>query len=506
MDALDAPPGSCVSGQNIWIENGKLKPRSGLTYMGTISDSLGTTDISSGVMHGIMVAHRAAPSVPTEHILVASGTTLVKFIGSATTEGSGKWSVLSAVSAGGKNVAVNFNGGATLYGATMYLPRTDTNLAVFGNGVSNIMVWDTESTGDGADVYSYLTGSPTPSAGPPLIAMFDNSPVVFFTPPTVQWPTGADPEDWTGVGSGQELLVDMIGTPSVILVDGDRMVLASDKEIWLGRKIGGAYRFSFAPLNRKMGMPFRKAVVQTPYGIFWLNSDYMVYGLAGNTITPVGQQILTTLRDRIALSRVVQKEVATFMTYNPGNHTVTLHYNTAVDLSPDDTHDAFTYHILERLWTPQKFGRGLSGGVTVNFDELDSTNYVRPNTYFCSDDGRVVGYSDETPLDAGTAKEAQFCSGGLFTGDIERIKFVDDIRLDVRADSASSLTVKTSGNLGGAYANSSEIAISAQSNSTQVRIFPKVSGTYFALQLTSEDTGWEVGRIGARARITGQSL
>ena len=326
----------------------------------------------------------------------------------------------------------------------------------------------------------------------------------------VQWPVGSDPEDWVGIGSGFEDLVDMIGFPSRIFAEEDRMILATTKEIWQGRKVGGPFRFRFTPLARELGMPFPSAAIRTPSGIFWLNDDYMVYRLVGNSIQAVGKPILNSLRNELeftAQGQITTNERGLFMSYNPAQLSMTLHYTSNFTSFPQGTNQGFTLHLAEgNVWTPFTSTLSMTAATHFNWRDLrGGTNY--PTTVFGSTySAGAFTFSEETNLDFGNSFEARYTSGGMFTGDAENTKFLEGVRLDLRGNSASSMTVSASGDLGRTFGSgaSQQIAISADSNSTQVFVPFTVSGLYHALEFRSEDTGWELTRVQAKARILGK--
>jgi hypothetical protein len=495
-----------VSGQNVWIENKALVPRSGLTQIGdnsAVSDTAGkdaTAHVNAvftvfkGHDTGAVESLLAVASVST----VGTGSNVFSYFSSTdtTTPFIGSWSTLSQTLANGLDTAPDANNDYTWFGSNVSLARTGATVFVTvnpGNTATQYpYVWQ-----PGQGVFSILTESPL---GAIDVCRFDNSPILWLTDGKVQWPTGADMEDWTSVGAGNESLVDMQGEPTRIFGEEDQMVIASTKEIWRGRKIGGAFRFAFNPIARELGMPFPAAAVQTPFGIYWLNDDYMVYHLSGNAINPVGQSILQTLRNEI---RGNPEQTTLFMTYDPNKMTVTLHYTTDVTTSGADrdfapgADRAFTAHILEKgVWTPQRFGHKLTCGAVSNWKRLKTTDAVtpylmtnEPGVFFGSaSTAFVLAYSGTTTLDLDTAKEAQWQSGGLFTGDPIHMKWSDKVRLDARADSTSNISVAVSGNLG----------------TSQAVVPTGVSGQYHSLRLRSEDTGWRVSRCMVRARVQGE--
>jgi hypothetical protein len=409
-------------------------------------------------------------------------------------------------------------------GDTVYLPRRDLNMTVFTNGVEPIFAWGGPSD---STAFSTLTQAPIAQD----VVTFDNSPVAWNTlefsqnqrfVTRVQWPQVQDPENWLGIGAGFEDLVDMRGAGTRIFKLGDEMLLATDQELYRGRRVGGAFRFAFTPLSQELGMPFPRAVIQTKVGIFWLNSDYMIYLLSpGGRIQPIGQAILQELRDTL-----VEFERATF-SENEAQQQVTFHYSTTANSWPQR---AFTYHVASQQWTPQRFSHALTtaasmdvpagssvwsnaaawvGGAAATPNSQTSTwNQLTgqdgtPDPIMFSSNGTAYTWSSTASLDDTSAVQAQWISGGIFTGDPIHRKWVDRMRVDARADSASSLSVGISGNLGGAYVNGNERAFSVASNTSQLYVPETVGGEYFALKFESDETGWQIARAFIRGRILG---
>jgi hypothetical protein len=179
-----------------------------------------------------------------------------------------------------------------------------------------------------------------------------------------------------------------------------------------------------------------------------------------------------------------------------------------------------------QVWLPQTFTHRVVASMPVQpvsgsttWQDLTGTIASQTLTYaqylgkqgdrfdgVLSSSGTAYYYNDATGTDDGSDVTAYAQTGALLAGDPTRIKYVDEVRIDGRATSASSLSVAISGNLGGSYQNTQELAFSVQSGSTQMRHNLGVSGTYFAMRLQSNDTGWAVSRIVMRARDGGESV
>jgi len=511
---VDMPVGSMQSGQNVWIEHGRIRPRSRLS-------SVGTTPIAQPIFAPAQGAFLHDDIDGIQYAVAVSSIT-ASFL-----EISGDWLPLAYASGVSNHPLATAGDLNFVNGDSVYLPRRDLNITVFTNGQEPLFAWGGPSDGT---QYSTLTQSPIAAD----VVTFDNSPIAWNTfefgqnkrfVTRVQWPQIQNPENWLGIGSGFEDLIDMRGAGTRIFKLGDEMILATTQEIYRGRRVGGAFRFAFTPLIQELGMPFPRAAIVTKAGVVWLNDDYMVYLLSpGGNIQPIGQQILQELRDTL-----VDFERA-FFSINQTRQQLTLHYTTSLG---QWAQRAFTYHVASQQWTPQRYTHNLTAATNLDITSsaltwgnpansgwvggASATPASQTSTWlqlenrdgaveplFFSSQGTAFTYSSTASLDDTSVVEAQWISGGLLTGDPVHHKWVDRVRIDARATSASSLSVSISGNLGGAYVSGAEQAFSVNSQTSQLYIPETTGGEYFALKLSSEETGWEVSRAFVRGRILGE--
>jgi hypothetical protein len=504
---VELPLGSWASAANCWVRDGSVVPRSRLSQFGTNTP---TVDVPVGAFTYDDVSGNPYP-------VVASKGTVSYF------QDDGSWLSLTYASgvsnyppSGGENDAV--------FGGSVYLPREDVNLGVFTNGVDPLFAWAGPSFNT---AYSTLTEAPIAKD----VCIFDNRPVAWNIRDLgtsnryvtrVRWPVAGDPEDWNfaSVGAGSDDLVDMRGEGTRIFAQRDQMVLASTQELWRGRKVGLPYVFQFSPINKNLGMPYPRAALQTTFGIFWLNDDYMIYLLAGEQVTPIGSAVRDTLR------RSLQDPDKAFFSYDETLAQITLHYSVTAGQYPTR---ALTYHLDSQVWTPHTYAhqlvaatpanrtsstvttwQDLTGTIasqTLTYSQFLGTERANANTDIAvSSKGTAYAWDGTYGTDDGSSVTAYLHTGALFAGDPNRMKYADEVRLDMRADSASSLSVAVSGNLGGSYQFTNEVAFSVQSNSSQARMNPGVAGTYFAMRVQSDDTGWKLSRVFLRARDDGESL
>lgn len=503
LPALEAGAASIVSGHNLWARRGRLEPRSRLSTLGT----------GSGTSLGIPIGSFPYNDLDgTQYTVLCSQDTVAWFDGTS-------WSTLQYAS-NTSNHALSGSDSDRIFGTTVYLARTDENLAVFTNGADPLFCWAGPSDNT---AYSTLTQSPIAAD----VCLFDNRLVAwniqelssstrFVT--RVQWCENGDPEDWTDtIAAGSEDLVDMSGVGTRIFAESDQMILATDQEIWRGRKVGLPYTFSFTPITREMGIPYAVAALQTPHGIFWLGEDAMVYRMTGEQATPIGEPIQRTLQDTmVSYNRA-------FFQYDHTRQQLTLYYAVAAAQYPTR---AFTYHLDEGVWTPHTFSHQLTLPIeayaistSTTWGDLSSTVAAQTLTWaeflglsenplfgVATSSGSVYQLSSTASLDGSSAVYGQIVTGNCLPTDPTTVKFVDDVRLDWRADSASSLSLSVSGDGGGTYPYTTKLAASVQSATTQTVTRPRVSGTHPVLMLESAQTGWSVAAVYLKAKVLGETL
>lgn len=494
------PPASIVSGQNVWARRGRAEPRFRFSQVGTNNPTVGEP-------HGAFFYDDLAGA---RYPMVTSAGTVAYL-------DSDSWITLTFISSV-SNLPPTGDDSDLWFGTSSYLTRADLNVALFTNGVNPVYAWGGPSDNTG---YSILTGGPICKD----LTVFDDRVVGWNIRELssssrlvtrAQWSIAGGPETWTGIGAGFQDLLHMRGVGTRIFATEDQMLLASDREIWRGRRIGAPFYFDFSPISKELGMPYPSAAIQTPVGIFWLGSDYMVYHMEGERITPVGEGIQRTLRDTaVSLDKA-------FFGYSDELQQLTLYYTTTASSSPQR---GFTLHLDEGgVWTPHRYAQqltiaseaaipstsastwgGLVGALSAQGQSYnESLGGGGPDEMVLTSTGTAYYYSSTNSLDETQVVTCQILTGNLWPHVPERMKFLDRVRLDARATSASSLTIGVSGNLGGSI-SSKQAAISVQSNSTQQSIFYGINGTDHSMEFRSDDTGWQIYRVIPSGRVMGET-
>jgi hypothetical protein len=511
IEDTHVPPGSWVSAANMRVKDGAMRPRSRLT-------NAGTNRPTNDVINGIWVYNGIAGVRST---MAASQGTVGYF------SQNDSWVTLNYAS-GTSNYPPAGVESDTWFGTSVYEPTADLNIAVFTNSADPMYVWEGPSV---TTAFSTMTQGPI--AGD--VCLFDNRPVAWniqeLSAPNryvqrVQWPVAGDPYDWNAasIGAGFEDLVDMRGEGTRIFAEEDQMILASTEEIWRGRRVGLPYVFQFSPISRDVGMPYKRAAVQCPFGIAFLSREPQVYLMQGEQLAPIG----TPIRD--TLFRDLDDPWRAFMSYDPEHLTISLFYKVR-DGATDYPTQEMRYHIDEKVWTRHIYQTQLTVATVGTVATSGSTTWQQlsgtisaqtgsyldylgsgtghDDTFLGTSGGTVVTYSQLRAKDYGGASDdtvtAYIQTGALFS-DPWRTKYVDEVRIDNAGDSASSLSIAVSGSAGAGYGNEQEVSLSLTSNSTQHRINMGVPGDYFALRFTSDDTGFAVSRVFVRARDVGANV
>ncbi|KKM91687.1 hypothetical protein LCGC14_1226020 [marine sediment metagenome] len=497
---IAAPLGSITSGQNVWVRPGTLEPRWRLEQ---------TAD---NILNDVPVGAFLYDDVDGSVFPVVASTGTVAFLD------FNSYVSLQYVS-GVSNLPPTGADNDNIFGTSVYLPRRDLNIAVFTNGVEPLFAWGGPSDNTG---FSTLTQGPIARD----VSLFNNRPIAWNIHELssasrvvnrVQWPVGGDPEDWTGIGSGFEDLVDMGGAGTRVIATEQEIILFSTREVWRGRRIGGEFIFQYSPLTRELGAPFAKAVLNTTQGIFWLGSDFNIWRYIGGQISPIGNDIQRTLRD------TAQNLDTAFFSYNAELQQLTLFYAAT---PTDRPNRAFTTHIKDGAWTPQRmsfavsqafaFGApssattwgGLQGTLSNQSQSYDDMLGLlgTPNEALLTSNGTTAFFTPSADSDLGATVHSQAVFGGLFGADADNIKYSHRLRMDFRGDSASSLSVAVSGNLGGTYQAEQEFAVSVQSATTQETFRFGIPGLYHAVRIEGDEGRWRVVSVKLDARLLGEAL
>lgn len=370
-----------------------------------------------------------------------------------------------------------------------YNPTLDENNLCFVNDVDQAFAFD----GPSANTFSTLTNAPIAKT----VAVFD-SRLVFGNitsgatrfPQRVVWSARGDPVTYSEPTGGLEELLDARGNIQHVVGEADRLLVFTEFEIWQGFRTDFPFDLQFVPLDRTVGTMAPWSVVQTPLGVVFLGTDKRVYLIQpGSLPRAISQQVAPELRDNIDFPERAAAE------YSAALGKYVLGYPVQGGTGRCDR--ALAFDILTGTWEPYDFGYGItrfgnaelsSSGTT--FGGLIGTFAQQTLTY-----GQLAGTSQGQVFMAGTSTGSvgQFTSSatGDFTQRVEsrlpvlvpnenptQRLFLRELRLDYRAISASSLTIRISNDFGASYQQSIGVALPLATLSEQTTVPLAASANY----------------------------
>lgn len=511
---LANPPGSITSGQNCWIWQQRLQQRPRLAQLG-----------SNNILHDQPTGAWEYDDVQgLRYPMIASRSTVAYL-------NTGLWTALTYAS-GTSNLPPSGNISDNWFGTSVYLPRADSNMAVFTNGVDPIFAWGGPSSGN---AYSTLTEAPIAKdvallqdhlIGWNIRELSGSGQLVT----RVQWSVRGDPEDWTDFNgfAGSEDLLDMRGAGTRIFAQNDQLLIATEHEIWRGQFVGSPFVFQFTPFSRQLGIPFPNAAIQTQDGLYFLGDDLMVYRIDpywSAQPVAVGKDIQRSLHNMDA------DPSTSFFGYHADARQLTLYFTTSSGVEPMN---GFTFEVDNKTWTPQKFaqslGRSFQAGASAGntsaltqWNQLVGTYAAQTLTYaqllgqtatsgagstsdsVVASAGTAYVFSHSATSDGGAVCTHEAVLGTMFAMLPERRKFVDHVRWDLRCDSASSVSVALSGDLGNTY-QEQQLSISAGSQTSQYKTNWGIGGTYHTVRIRADSPAvFELNGVTVRGKIEGEA-
>lgn len=366
-----APPGSTVSSRNWVVQDGRLELR---PYFEWFGQSVG----NPGALNAVPVG--------TSEYATSHGTILpVVFSASTVMYYNSAWTRLLGGGPGAPTAPHRVRG------ATLYCPRTDTNAFVFGSHATGPAIWFGP---DSTRTASNLTNAPW---GPVDMVAVNNRVVLWNVRASssgtrfeqrLAWCAFNDPEDWTGPGSGTYDLTEAFGAGTRAFAWGNELVLATDKEIWRGTPGRGDRAWDFTPITRERGMPLPSHAGWTPYGIFWVDGDHLVWRYAGGQPEPVGQAIQRELDRTQTVSLSQHGDVG----YSKLHRQVWLVHDPA-GLGNAYAY-AFVFHPQDNVWTRQVLYNGAASATPPMLFRPGTTAADPESLGVVSSEGSVFALTD----------------------------------------------------------------------------------------------------------------
>ena len=484
------PPGMSSRMSNFIAQEGGLTPRPGL-LLGMNSNST----LSLRVLFG---AGWVGDYYTTTNVRRPVALTYPPAIWGVTMNGSGvsSWSTLSQTGPAGLS-SNTMSATTSVWDAVVYYhPTTNQNELCFTS--YDPTHYRPYSTAPGFDPYStgaYLLFSTLTNApAARFVTVFDNRLVFGNTSDwsspfndyaqRVVWSGRGLPETYSEPQGGAEDLLGAEGSITRLVADSDRLLVFFEREIWYGVKAPFPFDIEFSPLDKTIGTSAPWSVAKAPGGFYFLGSDFNTYFIpTGGAPQAIGAGAGKMVRENIAKSNYTQANgvysehlggyLLTFRTVAGGEQGVLLSTR-----APEPT------------WCPMGFDmpsgwKILRTGVT-SVQSLQHSTAAGEQRVLFTDYGpqkaNVLELTSLATTDNGSRITASYLAV-IPNPDPSMRQFVRSLRLDYRADSASSLSVRMTPDFGTTYPVSVDVALPPAPLSAQTVIPVQMGAVYPAVEL-----------------------
>lgn len=458
----DLPAGFTPEAQNFVTEQGAITPRSGLSRFG----------LAFGVP--VLGADEMLDANGGQMAVAASATSLYHYHAS-----NDSWSVLSYLPASTVSVTDPPSGQSNEYWqfAQIYDDTLNGYLGLASNGTNFVKFFSVNAS---ANTYSdftwiYNIGETRSAKAIGVLAdrvfLFNSTSSAGTKHPTrALWSARGLPRDFTQAnGAGYEDLVDMKGEGTACVRYQDVFLLFTDREIWVAQPTLDDYAFRFYRVSDKVGCPFPRTAVSTPFGVVFVARDLDVYvATPQGVVEPISKMEDGTSRIASYLADGLVNASRMWAVYNAMKRRYELYYahNSSGQGFPNR---ALYWSVDDKSWMPQRFAHELAAGcdmkdpgtlttwdgLTQTWDSYDrgwdsvTAGDERRDVLAFSSAGTVYRMLSNQTTDDGTAIDARWRSHGLSQGMHQM--HLSEVWLDYSAASASSMSVWPTGDYGASF-------------------------------------------------------
>ena len=491
----DLPPGFTPEARNFVTEQGAITPRSGLSRFGNFSVG--------------------APVLGADELLDVNGNSMA-VIGSALSlyhyhASNDSWSRLSYLPASTITVNNPPSGNSTEYWqfAQIFDDSLNGYLGLASNGTNFVKFFSVNASATTFSDFTWIYNIDQTKAAKAISVLADR--VVLFNsissagtqhPTRVMWSARGLPRDFTRLnGAGYEDLVDMRGEGTACVRQQDSLMLFTDREIWVGQPTLDDYAFRFYRISDKLGCPFPRTAVSTPFGVLFVSRDLDVY-----VATPQGEvQPISKLEDgtsRIAsyLGNGLINANRSWAVYNAMKRRYELYYAHSESGQGFPTR-ALYYSIDDKSWMPQRFNHELSIGcdlkdpgtlttwndLTQTFDSFDrawdsiAAGDERRDVMPFSSGGTAYRLLSTQTTDDGTAIDARWRSHGLARG-MEQTHLTE-VWLDYSVASNSSVSMWPTADYGATFGTPAALSLVSTKRQTFIPTWVTGQSPQFELRV-----------------------
>ena len=511
----DLPLGASPRSENFLGRDGGLEPRATLSQHTANPNPLG-----GQVLGGVEIQS----SLGSRYNLISSISRWAWY-------SAGSYSPLSFVSSGGVSIPPSATTLDRIQFSQIYEPTNDEMLGVgsYTSSYQTMFCWKAGTT-----IFSALTQSPRARWN----AALDNFVVAANVRDSsgskyiqrVQWSDRGNPFNWTTGLAGFQDLLDAKGGITFLAAQEARIVVFFEQEIWTMVRGTFPNTFQLAPLDRAVGTPYGKTVVETPKGLIFLAKNFEVYLLPkdGGAALHIGENIHKHLRDTIDFPdnawAVFDNLTETYQLYYPARAGTSLPQR------------SLWLDIETGAWWPQRFdqvdgSRNLTAGWTgllttgtagLTWSTLSALGYTWSSlpytwaqmgptsvagqqvTYAGSSSGTVFYFNSAGTSDDGTTVVNRWRSGAFGGENPELQKTVNGFRMDYSAAAMSSVSVAFSRDQGATFDAPFAVSLAQADDQMTAVGYPYSVGRYPQFEVTTTDRNLRLTRFWVAMRMGGR--
>jgi len=503
----DLEPGETGNSENYIVEDGFLRPRSGLSQFG--DNQLADVGL-------LAIEHRDV--VGQRFPVIASPRTAAFF--------STSWSTLSYVIRGSGQAANDLSGDSShdFFATSVYEPVVDENILVFSNFHDVPKIWQPSQTtfSDLSDFISVESFGKIPYTLDNRLCFFNCASSLTTFGTRVRFSERGLTSNFSTRGAGFEDLMDMAGVGQGVTTRENDAILFSSEEVWLQRPLRSVFAFQFTPIQRSLGCPYPRTIARTPIGVIFLTREFEPYAVVGNQVQPIGKKVHQHLRD------IMTNPEFAFGLYNSKQQRYELYFNTASET--ERASHALYLDLDSGAWMPiNTFDFEVSAGaevgsdlgldiiwdnVTQTWDEIAQTwdNMVESTSrdkevMVVSSNGTSFRFRDGQFTDTGSVITA-FWESHTFNNPTKPgagLSLYETI-IDYDATNNSALSFAVRGNQVGAFDVQENVTLEAASDSSHKDMKIAITGLrpQFRIQTTDTTARARISRFITRTRSAGR--
>lgn len=252
----------------------------------------------------------------------------------------------------------------------------------------------------------------------------------------VVWSARGNPSQYSTGGGGFEVIASMDGVGTGLVADRDRLILASNRQIWQAIPRRDEFAFDFQMVDGSRGCTLGRTLRATKAGVFWLDPNLQILRLAGGQIRNVADKSAEILKDELRELDLVHA------VYVSDDQTYRLRYSDTTGSFPNRELVVHLDTVQARRDLPTEDNATVF--VQEYAQEAVDSDVLNERLFSVSSAGTFYRQRSDQTNDDGTDIVAKYRTGVLGAGrksDPLAHKALTEIWIDAEAEAASSVSI-----------------------------------------------------------------